>query len=324
MEQLVSIIIPTYNRAHLIGQTLDSVCAQTYEHWECIVVDDGSSDYTKELLAFYTEKDARIQYHNRPSDRPKGANACRNYGFELSTGKFIQWFDSDDLMVSSYYRDCIIHFEKNKNLDLVLTNYDIFRDSDKVIFHRQRNVITNLSLDYFTGKINFGTPHCVWKKSVVADFVFDTLLTRAQELDFHFKILSSKRITWSCLDHTAVLVRRHVDSITSSYHAGFYKPMQSELKVRRAILKYLYTNKYNLEHLKDALNIYVKGFEKFCKSVSLKRILAELRCLEQINLFTQNYYRWKIELILLIFAYKMWHRTYRLKTHLNKLDRNLA
>ena len=46
---LVSIIIPTYNRSHLIGETLDSVIAQTYQHWECIVVDDGSRDYTKEL-----------------------------------------------------------------------------------------------------------------------------------------------------------------------------------------------------------------------------------------------------------------------------------
>ena len=48
-QPLVSIIIPTYNRAHLIGETLDSVLAQTYTHWECIVVDDGSTDGTRML-----------------------------------------------------------------------------------------------------------------------------------------------------------------------------------------------------------------------------------------------------------------------------------
>ncbi len=58
---LVSIIIPTYNRAHLIHETLDSVLAQTYTNWECIVVDDGSSDNTEEVLESYINKDFRFQ-----------------------------------------------------------------------------------------------------------------------------------------------------------------------------------------------------------------------------------------------------------------------
>ena len=94
---LVSIIIPTYNRAHLIGETLDSVLAQTYTNWECLVVDDGSTDNTAAVLLAYCKKDARIHYHHRPENRPKGANACRNYGFELSKGAYINWFDSDDI-----------------------------------------------------------------------------------------------------------------------------------------------------------------------------------------------------------------------------------
>src|SRR5690554_3366688 len=95
---LVSIIIPTYNRAHLIGETLDSVLAQTYTHWECIVVDDGSTDNTDEVMAEYLIKDSRIQYFHRPNTHLPGGNGARNYGFLQSKGKYIQWFDSDDLM----------------------------------------------------------------------------------------------------------------------------------------------------------------------------------------------------------------------------------
>jgi glycosyltransferase involved in cell wall biosynthesis len=95
-QSLVSIIIPTFNRAHLIGETLDSVLFQSYSNWECIVVDDGSTDNALELLEAYRNKDSRITYHSRPIDRPKGANACRNYGFELSRGTYIQFLDSDD------------------------------------------------------------------------------------------------------------------------------------------------------------------------------------------------------------------------------------
>lgn len=100
LANLVSIIIPTYNRAHFLGETLDSVLTQTYTNWECIVVDDGSTDATNELMKSFCEKDSRFKYHHRPISRPKGANACRNYGFELSKGNYIKWLDSDDLLSS--------------------------------------------------------------------------------------------------------------------------------------------------------------------------------------------------------------------------------
>jgi glycosyltransferase involved in cell wall biosynthesis len=115
-NNLVSIVIPTYNRSHLIGQTLNSIISQTYPYWECLVIDDGSTDYTKELLEYYCEIDSRIKYFQRPSELSKGANACRNYGFEVSKGEFINWFDSDDIMTSD-------------NLYLKLNSFD-----DKVDF----------------------------------------------------------------------------------------------------------------------------------------------------------------------------------------------
>lgn len=115
MKPLISIIIPTYNRAHLIGETLDSVIAQTYENWECIVVDDGSSDYTTELMEYYCEKDDRIQFYQRPIYKEKGANACRNSGLTLCQGDFIMFLDSDDVLVVT----CLI-----SRLEVVLLNLD--------------------------------------------------------------------------------------------------------------------------------------------------------------------------------------------------------
>ena len=60
MNPTISIIIPTYNRAELLKETLDSVMKQTYEQWECIIVDDGSSDNTKQVVENYTTKDNAI------------------------------------------------------------------------------------------------------------------------------------------------------------------------------------------------------------------------------------------------------------------------
>ncbi|MDR5589706.1 glycosyltransferase family 2 protein [Christiangramia sp. SM2212] len=95
---MVSVIIPSYNRASIIGQTIESVLSQTFSDWECIVVDDGSEDNTEEVVNDYRKKDHRIKLYKRPSTYPKGANSCRNFGFQNSTGNYVQWLDSDDVI----------------------------------------------------------------------------------------------------------------------------------------------------------------------------------------------------------------------------------
>lgn len=95
----VSIIIPTYNRSHLLMETLESVQNQTLQSWECIIVDDdeGSNDTERKVLKL-TKKDKRFKYYKRPLDYSKGACSCRNYGFSICSGKYIQWLDDDDLL----------------------------------------------------------------------------------------------------------------------------------------------------------------------------------------------------------------------------------
>ena len=88
---LFSIIIPTYNRAHILPRTIASVLAQTYSNWECIIVDDGSTDTTKDLIASYS--DTRIKYvYQHNAER----SAARNNGIRHAQGEYICFLDSDD------------------------------------------------------------------------------------------------------------------------------------------------------------------------------------------------------------------------------------
>lgn len=98
-QPLVSVIIPSYNRAAMIGETLESVLTQTYQNWECIVVDDGSSDNTRKVIEDYVKIDTRIQLFKRVRI-PKGPPTCRNIGLEKSNGEYIIFLDSDDLLDS--------------------------------------------------------------------------------------------------------------------------------------------------------------------------------------------------------------------------------
>ncbi len=96
-EILVSIVIPAYNRENLIRQTLDSVLVQTYPHWECIIVDDGSTDKSDEVVQAYCATDKRFIYFRRERE-PKGAPTCRNVGLEKANGDYVIFLDSDDLL----------------------------------------------------------------------------------------------------------------------------------------------------------------------------------------------------------------------------------
>lgn len=97
MNSVVSIITPSFNRADIIHETAESIFKQTYPHWEWMIVDDGSTDNSWEVLEALARQDSRVKIHKRERE-PKGACACRNIAIEKSTGEYLIFLDSDDLL----------------------------------------------------------------------------------------------------------------------------------------------------------------------------------------------------------------------------------
>ncbi len=89
----ISIITPTFNRAHTISRAIESVIAQDYEDWEMIIVDDGSSDNTADVVRVFSDIDTRITYHYSEN---QGAAMARNLGASFASGRCITFLDSDD------------------------------------------------------------------------------------------------------------------------------------------------------------------------------------------------------------------------------------
>ncbi len=122
----VSIIVPCYNQAAYLAETLDSVRAQTYQQWECIIVNDGSVDNTEEIAREYTVKDSRFKYFRKENEGPSQA---RNFGISNSDGAFVLPLDADDLIAPTYVEkamDCFMRFPDTK---LVYCKADTFGDS---------------------------------------------------------------------------------------------------------------------------------------------------------------------------------------------------
>ncbi|MGM0932655.1 MAG: glycosyltransferase family 2 protein [Bacteroidota bacterium] len=217
MEPLVSIIIPTYNRVHFIGETLESIIYQSYQNWECLVVDDGSTDYTDELMEFYCEVDNRIQYHHRPEERPKGANACRNYGLELSKGIFVNWFDSDDLMLPHNIDSKVKAFKTG--VDMVISNTLNFDSKGAISRPYKLNYdLAVTAVNFVTGRIGWITNDAMIRREAI-NIKFDERLQSDQEYNFFSRfLLNNEKVIF--LKKDIAKRRIHTESIQNQLKTG--------------------------------------------------------------------------------------------------------
>lgn len=123
MNELVSVIIPSYNCAGYIAETLDSLCAQSYNYWEAIVVDDGSTDDTKDIVRAIADVDCRVRYVFQSNS---GVSAARNFGISLAGGRFVVFLDADDLITPSVLFAHVENFTKNPALGISCIDFQYF------------------------------------------------------------------------------------------------------------------------------------------------------------------------------------------------------
>lgn len=219
MTSLVTIIIPTYNRAHLISETLDSILDQTYQNWECVITDDGSTDNSHELIQEYVNRDSRFKLFIRPASRLKGANACRNIGLENAHGEYIVFFDSDDLMTADHLEVKVEAIQKF-NCDYVITKTQSFNYSnDGINKYYQFDKFLITPYNYVTQKINWLTYDICLKNSVAKSISFNENLQSGQEYNYFSKLVHIST-NGKFIDKVVTLRRYHDDSIRNQLKAN--------------------------------------------------------------------------------------------------------
>lgn len=195
MNPLVSIIIPTYNRAHLISETLDSVVAQSYINWECIIVDDGSTDNSLEIFVHFNEKDRRFFYYDRPNSKLKGPSSCRNYGVEKSKGEYVIFLDSDDLLSITCLQDRINFALQNLQFDFWIFKMVAFiKNTDNIKFVYKKMGVGNESIycrqEFMKGNHPFVITAPLWKKNVLIELKgFMEKMTMIEDPELHLRSL---------------------------------------------------------------------------------------------------------------------------------------
>lgn len=186
-QPLVSIIIPSYNQEKFLKETLDSVMAQTYSNWECLVVDDGSVDTSIAIIQSYCEEDNRFVLFERTNfNATKGANACRNIGLTHSKGEFLIFLDSDDLLQDFCLTNRVAYFKKHADCDFLVFQMIMFNEHGCIPGRTVTQPSENYLYDYLSYNVPWQTSCPIIKRAFVVQHLqgFDESFPRLQDPEF--------------------------------------------------------------------------------------------------------------------------------------------
>lgn len=213
-HQRVSIVMPVFNGAAFIGEAIDSVLAQTYEDWELVVVDDGSTDHTPEILEHYG--DPRII---RTRQANQGEAAARNTALDLARGEFVSFLDADDLYLPNALADMVRYFDAHPEADALISDgyfcdeqgHRLMRFSEHRPIPHTGNILEPLVLSssVITATI------CTMIRRAAAERAgarFDPSLVIGPDYDFFIQLARHARFGY--LDRLTSMYRVHQTNIT--------------------------------------------------------------------------------------------------------------
>ncbi|HEX8279155.1 MAG TPA: glycosyltransferase, partial [Segetibacter sp.] len=180
-SDLVSVIIPCYNQGKYLAEAIQSILVQTYKDIEIIVVDDGSTDNTRDVATSYTQ----VKYVYQQN---RGLSAARNCGIRNSTGGFLVFLDSDDLLYDhtvSYNINCL---NRNESSAFVSGGYDVISFDNKKIGQKSLAIETNHYVELL--KSNYIGMHAtvMYRRFVFEHLLFDEKLKACEDYDLYLKI----------------------------------------------------------------------------------------------------------------------------------------
>ena len=281
---MISIIIPIFNRAHLITETINSILAQTYTDWECIIVDDWSTDQTLEVLAQLTHSDSRFKVYQRPKGLNKGPSACRNYGISKSSGTYIQFFDSDDVMHPKHLELKMANID---TADMIICKLMPFQEVfTETLYTKETDEVLKLYDNNFeafaTGHLEIMMVSPMWKRVVLEKFLpIREDLHLLEDHDLHARALFTG-LTIKIINKSLIYYRRNTSSTTTNFFKNLDTGLASYLEAKATVLKLSDSKKIKTAILKNIL-----GY--FRMALAARNIKAANTCLKYISLKNLDY-----------------------------------
>ena len=209
IADLISVIVPIYNVENYIRQCLDSILSQSYENFECLLINDGSTDASASICREYVAKDARFRYFEKENG---GVSSARNLGIERSGGAYITFIDSDD-WVEFDYLEVLYSAIIQETADISVSTYRTYemsknrwsfhafaREKHQKVFSRQELMNQLVFLDSIDASFRFVSCKLV-RKSILAGIWFNESTHLGEDMEFWFKLyLIAEKVVFSNRD----------------------------------------------------------------------------------------------------------------------------
>jgi glycosyltransferase involved in cell wall biosynthesis len=255
---LISVILPCYNVTYLF-KALESVFTQSYPNWECLLIDDGSTDNTANIATEWVNKDTRFKYHYQDN---QGLSGARNSGLSMAKGKFVYFFDPDDL-IDAFTLESLIALA-DKDIDIVFGKNAVTKGQSKDIIEHMMHSPKPLKKHYNTSKsllkLVIEEPLiCVaWNRLYRKSFleqnklVFKKGILHEDELWFFETLFHSNAIILN--DKVTYYYNvANVNSITNNFYE---KNLESYLTIAKQVYNNYYLKERNKPHL-ETVAVYL-------------------------------------------------------------------
>ena len=193
----LSIVVPVFNAEKFLDGFMESIRNQTFKEWEIILVDDGSTDRTVEIVKSFCDSDSRIKLLIRDR-QPKGADTCRNIGKSCSIGKYLIFFDVDDIVTPNCFQQRFDFMENNPDVDYAtFPGESVYIDENGRICYTGRIWGIETKKDILESFLKADYPFAVWnniyRSDRVKEIFWDEKLKIFQDFDYIISILIDKK-----------------------------------------------------------------------------------------------------------------------------------
>lgn len=317
MIPLVSIIMPVYNKELYLNRALENICNQTFDNWELIVINDGSTDNSKTIIEEYVKRDKRIVAYHQNN---KGVSDARNKGLKYATGKWIWFVDSDDIPSKSFLSE-VFKINLKRETDIIVGNYmKVFPDCkiENVILDEQGYIqnkdfpVLFMKYQYVTGFWGY-----LWNKLLRRSLIeenkltFEVGLTLAEDLKFMVQV-------YQCCKVIYILSQKAIKYTVSAQNSSAEKKVDylAQLKIQNMIYEWIIEKNKNEQYksfLQKQLSYYVAFsiFYGFEDGNLPKMIIKEIDDSEKIlTLISENEIDKVMRPIVIYVKKKKWIRLY--------------